>query len=195
MSDEFNNNPFLEPVHGFSLRDYTAMVMKITQGIDSLDVCKAMGIEPAIWDELNVIWPQRMSEDTSYTVISLYGQYFSENVSLPELESLQAAPMSEEGKGNLEKLKTDRYFYEELCGARQAAYQYGLDGAEWILKNFGINLADFQSVAMQWMDKQNQMDDTNEILFFANYQREKQAEYAAKFANEQGGNVTDDIEF
>nr|WP_315245807.1 DUF6620 family protein [uncultured Flavobacterium sp.] len=189
-----DNNPFLEPVHGISLRDYTAMCLKISAGVDYNEVCRAMGIESVIWEELNTIWPQRMGEDTSFTVTTLFGQYYAENVTVPQLENVKAE-VSEEGLANLEKIKTDRYFYEELAGARQAAYEYGIDGAQWILDNYGINLADFQSVAMQWMTEQNQNWNSEEIVRFSDYQQEKQKEYAAKFAAEQGGNIADDVEF
>lgn len=189
-----DNNPYLEPVHGISLKEYTAMCLKISAGVEYTAVCKAMGIEPAIWEELNTIWPQRMGEDTSFTVTTLFGQYYAENPVIPQLENLQAV-VSEDGIVNLEKLKTDRYFYEELAGARQAAYEYGIDGAQWILDNYGINLADFQSVAMQWLTEQNQNWNSQEIMEFSDYQQEKQKEYAAKFAAEQGGNIADDVTF
>nr|WP_199002435.1 DUF6620 family protein [Flavobacterium sp. ASV13] len=189
-----DDNPFLQPVHDVDLRTYTAMCLKISAGIDYLEVCKAMGFEPVIWEELNTIWPQRMGEDTSFTVTTLFGQYYAENVTVPQLENLKAE-ISEEGAVNLDRIKNDRYFYEELAGARQAAYEYGIDGAQWILDNFGINLADFQSVAMQWMTEQNQNWNSEDILEFSNYQQEKQKEYAAKFAQEQGGNIADDVNF
>ncbi|RZJ51486.1 MAG: hypothetical protein EOO19_00455 [Chryseobacterium sp.] len=189
-----DNNPFLAPVHGVDLRTYTAMCLKISAGIDYTEVCKAMGLETVVWEELNTIWPQRMGEDTSFTVTTLFGQYYAENVTVPQLENLNAE-ISEDGLANLERIKTDRYFYEELAGARQAAYEYGIDGAQWILENYGINLADFQSVAMQWMTEQNQNWNSEDIMEFSNYQQEKQKEYAAKFAAEQGGNIADDVEF
>lgn len=189
-----DNNPYLEPVHGVSLREYTAMCIKISSGVDYAEVCKAMGFETAVWEELNAIWPQRMAEDESFTVTSLFGQYYAENPVIPQLENLQAF-ISEEGVINLEKIKSDRYFYEELAGARQAAYEYGMDGAQWIVDNYGINLADFQSVAMQWMTEQNQNWNSEDIMEFSNYQQEKQKEYAEKFAAEQGGNIADDVTF
>jgi hypothetical protein len=166
----------------------------MSSGVDYIDVCTAMGIEPVIWQEVNTIWPQRMAEDTSFTVSTLFGQYYAENVVIPQLENLQAA-VSEDGAANLEKIKTDRYFYEELAGARQAAYEYGMDGAQWILDNYGINLADFQSVAMQWLTEQNQNWNSDDIMEFSNYQQEKQKEYAEKFAAQQGGNIADDVIF
>ena len=70
-----------------------------------------------------------------------FGKCFGKVESHPKLGHLQPN-VSQEGIENLEKLKTDRYFYEELCGARIAAYQYGLDGAQWIQDNFGINLGE-----------------------------------------------------
>lgn len=193
MQNTFDEN-LLAPVHGISFKDYAAMVIKISQGVDTADVCKAMEIENTVWDELNTVWPQRMAEDQSYTLISMYGQFFSDTATNPKLESLQVA-VSEEGKANLEKIRTDRYFYEELCGARQAAYEYGMDGAQWILDHFGINLADFQSVAMKWMTEQNLDGNYDNIIHYVNYQQEKQKEYARKFAAEQGGNIADEIEF
>jgi hypothetical protein len=185
---------YLEPVHGVSLRDYAAMAKKIASGVDAGAVCKAMGIDSAVWDEINTVWIQRMAEDPSFEVTVLYGKYFAEETANPKLEHLKAEA-SPEGAANLERLKTDRYFYEELCGARNAAYNYGLDGAQWILEQFGVNLADFQSVAMQYMAERNKNWDTEEIHEFINYQQEKQKEYEAKFAAERGGNVADDVEF
>lgn len=189
-----SDNPLLEPVHGITLRDYAEMAIKMTQGVSVDAIFKAMGIDNTIWDELNTVWPNRMAEDSTFSLSVLYGQYFADGVQNPKLLALEAN-VSEEGKANLEKMKTDRYFYEELTGARQAAYEYGLDGAQWIMDNFGVNLADFQSVAMQWMTDQNQNWDSNDILHYNNYQQEKQQEYAARFAAEQGGNVADDVEF
>jgi hypothetical protein len=194
VKEDGGDNPLLEPIHGISLKDYAAMAVKMSQGIDYKEVCKAMGIEPAVWEEINTLWPKRMQEDSSFTVTTLYGQYFMEGADHPKLQNLQAN-ISDEGKANLEKIKTDRYFYEELCGARQAAYEYGLDGAQWILDNYGVTLGDFQSVAMQWMNEQNRNFNSEDITSYHDYQQEKQKEYAAKFAAEQGGNVADDVEF
>ncbi|NML21881.1 hypothetical protein HHL16_13405 [Pseudoflavitalea sp. G-6-1-2] len=191
IKDTGSDNPYLAPVHGLSLRDYAAMVIKLTQGVSEQEIFKAMGIDQAIWDELNTIWPQRMGEDTTFTVTTLYGQYFAEPATLPQLESIGGGASNP----HLDKIKTDRYYYEELAGARQAAYEYGLDGAQWIQENFGISLGDFQSVAMQWLTKQNQEWNSTDITHYHDYQQQKQKEYAAKFAAEQGGNVADDIDF
>lgn len=190
------SNPLLEPIHGVSLYDYAAVSAKIASGIDPKAIYKALGIEPAVYEEASALWVTRMQEDSTFEVSILFGQYFSEADKHPKLNGLQAE-VSEEGKANLEKLKTDRYFYEELNGARQAAYEYGYDGAQWIQDNFGISLGDFQAVAMKWSEVQaaEMTSNTDNIHHFIGYQQKKQAEYAAKFASEQGGNVADDVEF
>jgi hypothetical protein len=186
------NDPLLAPVHGLTFRDYNAINVKISQGVEVNAILNAMGIEQAVYDELNVIWPKRMQEDPNFKLATLMGQYFKDDH--PKLMHLKAA-LSDAGIANLEKLKTDRYFYEELCGARQAAYQYGLDGAQWVVDNYGINLGDFQSVAMKWMTEGQENYSTSDVLHYQNYQEEKQKEYEAKFAAEQGGNIADDVEF
>ncbi|MDR2125278.1 MAG: hypothetical protein LBP63_00420 [Prevotellaceae bacterium] len=184
----------LEPVHGISLEDYAQMVIKLTSGASIESICKAMGIDVAVWDEVNTLWAQRMEEDTSFQLVILYGEYFAAGITNPKLVNLDTN-ISAEGQSNLDRLKTDRYFYEELCGARTAAYNYGLDGAQWILDNYGIGLGDFQSVAMQYMPKSGSSEALMEVKEFLEYQQEKQKEYEAKFAAERGGNVADDIEF
>ena len=191
------SNPLLEPIHGVSLYDYAGISAKMAAGISEDEIFKALGIEATIYQEASALWIARMQEDKTFGVSMEFGKCFGKVESHPKLGHLHPN-VSQEGIENLEKLKTDRYFYEELCGARIAAYQYGLDGAQWIQDNFGINLGDFQAVAMHWMQVQNdQMAKGNHkyALEVATFQQEKQAEYAKKFAEEQGGNVADDIEF
>ena len=189
-----DENPLLAPIHGLSFKDYTAMAIKIAGGAEVDAVCKAMGIDSVVWQELNTLWPQRMAEDTSFTIVTLYGEYFAQNVTHPNLENI-VIEQSEEGAENLERMTNDVYFYEELNAARTAAYEYGLDGAQWILDNFGINLADFQSVAMKWMTSRNQQFNSEAIMELHEYNQAKHVEYAARFAEEAGGNIADDIDF
>jgi len=195
FTTESNGNPLLEPIHGISLKDYAAIAANLG-AIDNERLYKAFGIDQVIFDELNTLWPKRMQEDASFTLVTLYGQYFMEIGSHPVILQLKEGSGNEGGSNpHLEKLKTDRYFYEELCGARTAAYEYGIDGAKWIEDHFGIGLIDFQTVAMQWLTAQNQNFNSNDILHYQAYQDAKATEYKAKFAAEQGGNIADDVTF
>lgn len=188
-----SNNPLLEPIHGVTLQDYSVISAKMVSGIDEAEILKTLGIEKAIFEEASALWIARMQEDSTFEVTTLFGQYFAEPDKHPKLGNLKAE-ISQEGLANLERLKSDRYFYEELNAARQAAYNYGYDGAQWIQDNFGINLGDFQSVAMQWMlIASNEEYET--MRHYLDYREQKEKEYVEKFASEQGGNVADDVEF
>lgn len=189
-----DNNPLLQPIHGITLEDYGAACAKISNNVSTEDVCKVLGIEQPVWDEVSTLWVKRMQEDNSFLVTNLFSKAFADVPNHPKLGSLNAAPLDPNAQANLDRLNSDRYFYEELCGARQAAYKYGLDGAQWIQDNYGITLGDFQGVAMKWMTHNNQID-SRELMHYLDFQQEKQKEYAASFAGEQGGNIADDVAF
>lgn len=187
------NNPLFEPIHGISLYDYSAANARIANGISVDIVCSALGVETPVWEEASAGWTQRMQEDPDFIVISEMGALFAQADQHPKLGNLKPAG----GAGNaqhLERLATDRYFYEELCGARTAAYEAGLDGAAWIQQHYGIALGDFQQVAMQWMEGQRN-ESSEETLAYVDYMEQKRQEYAQKFAEENGGNIADDVDF
>jgi len=187
------NNPLFEPIHGISLYDYSAANAKIANGVSVDIVCGALGVETPVWDEASAGWTQRMQEDAEFIVISEMGTLFAQADQHPKLGHLQP----EGGAGNalnLGRLASDRYFYEELNGARTAAYEAGLDGAAWIQQNYGISLGDFQQIAMQWMEIQK-TESSEDILAYVDHMEQKRQEYARKFADENGGNIADDVDF
>lgn len=195
-TQEDENNPLLQPIHGVSLRDYSAMSSKIASGVELTPLLNALGIEEPVWAEANALWVARMQEDSSFAVINLMGKYFGEADQHPKLGNITNAAQQAGGiHPNVERINKDEMYYYELCGARQAAYEYGIDGAQWILDNFGITLGEFQSAASKWMLEQNQNFNSQDISRRFDYQDEMQKKYAAQFAKEQGGNVTDDISF
>ena len=177
----------LQPIHGVSLQDYAAAASKMANGMSADEVCKRLGIDMPIWDEANQLWVKRMQQDQTMAVMSLYGQYYGSADTHPKFND-SVKESNQEGD-YLSKIQNDEAFYYELCGARQAAYEAGLDGAQWIQDNYGISLGDFQSVAMKWMAN---MGNIEKML---RYQEQKQREYAEKFSKEMGGGVADDIEF
>ena len=48
---------------------------------------------------------------------------------------------------------------------------------------------------MEHLTLQNQNWNSEEMTRYMDYQQEKQKEYAANFAAEQGGNIADDVTF
>jgi hypothetical protein len=190
---ENSADPLQEPIHGISLRDYSAANAKIAAGVSVDQVCKALGVEQPLWEEASAIWVTRMQQDSTFNIATLMGQYFGEANQHPKLGSLGTSAGGV--NPNLQRLQEDVYFYHELSGARNAAYAYGLDGAQWIQDNYGINLGDFQGVAMKWMEQRNLNWNSERIMELTDYESAQQEIYAAKFAEEQGGDAADDINF
>ena len=182
------NNPLLQPIHGISLEDYAAAASRLANGMTEDQVAKALGVERPQWDEANQLWIKRMQQDTDFTVAGLYGQYFATADSHPKFQNVEEDSSMPTNQENLQKINSDPYFYYELAGAIQAAYEYGMDGAQWLRDNYGLSIGEFQGVAMKWM----MSTDMSKMI---DYQEQKVKEYGKKFAEEQGGNVADDVEF
>lgn len=188
-----SENPLLAPIHGITLEDYSAACAKLASGLSEADIAKALGVELPVWQEANLLWPERIKQDSTYHIVTLFGQYFGTADQHPKFGNLKAS-VSAEGSGNIEKIKTDKDFYQELEVARQVAYEYGLDGAQWILDKYGIPIGDFQIAASIWNDQIHEEIRANRERYIESQDayREK---YQQLFADAQGGNLTDDINF
>lgn len=188
-----SENPLLAPIHGISLEDYSAACAKMGSGLSEQDIANALGVELPVWQEANLLWPERMKQDQTFHIVTLFGQYFGQADQHPKFSNLQPN-LSEAGAGNTEKIKTDKSFYDELEVARQVAYDYGIDGAQWIADQYGITLGDFQIAASQWND-QLQREVAADPQGYMQQQATYRAKYEKLFSEAQGGNVADDIEF
>ncbi|MBB6499200.1 DUF6620 family protein [Pedobacter cryoconitis] len=188
-----SENPLLTPIHGITLEDYSAACAKLGSGLSEADVAKALGIEFPVWQEVSLLWPERMKQDSTFHIVTLFGQYFGEADKNPKFSNLKAE-VSAQGTTNIEKIKTDKDFYQELEVARQVAYEYGLDGAQWIADQYAISIGDFQIAASLWNGQIHQDIQAD----YAGYNRRQDGykkKYEQLFAAAQGGNLADDIEF
>lgn len=188
------NNPLLQPIHGITLQDYAAAAAKLEAGVTTGQVITTLGVDKAAWEEANVLWFKRMQEDTTYAVANLYGQYFKEAGQHPKLgDSLQAAETPAQGKVSIERMMTDREFYTDVQAEMNAAYEYGIDGAQQAFEKYGVNIGDMGKIAMHYAEKDgNNMEQMDK---WARLLDKKMKEYAGKYATQQGGNIADDIEF
>jgi len=186
--EDSKDNPLLEPIHGISLYDYAAGVVKIGSNVPETDVLKALGVDKPQWDEASLIWNQRMEQDTEMTVMTLYSQYFTKIDEHPTLGNNGNLSADTASNPNLERLKTDEHFFYDLAAERDAAIEVGKDGAQYILDKYGIGIVDFQAQAVIWTRSGNYSS-------MITYQMEKKEEYLKQFQNEMGGTIADDIEF
>lgn len=188
-----SGNPLLEPIHGITLEDYSAACAKIGSGLSENDIASALGVELPVWQEANLLWPERMKQDSTFHIVTLFGQYFGQADQHPKFSNLTAAPTAA-GNVNIDRIKSDKDYYQELEVARQVAYDYGVDGAQWILDQYGITIGDFQIASSRWNDQIHQ-DIQADYAGYNARQAAYKAKYQQLFADAQGGNVADDIEF
>ncbi|WP_353197395.1 DUF6620 family protein [Parapedobacter defluvii] len=189
------NDPLLQPIHGVSIADYAAGVLKESEGISVDQICAALGVERPLWDEAKKLWESRMKEDGSFNVINVYTKYFGQAKTHEKLGGLVSGkPLatnvsSAESNANLQRAEDDKYFFFELQGALQAAYNNGIDGQQWLMDTYGFNVGQLNSVGTKWMSNMGVM------IQMVDHQDKKQQEYSEKFAKDLGGNIADDVEF
>ncbi|WP_353183648.1 DUF6620 family protein [Parapedobacter lycopersici] len=189
------NDPLLQPIHGVSIADYAAGMLKIGEGVSADQIAAALGVEGPMWDEARTLWESRMKEDGSFNVINVYTKYYGEaktHEKLGNLVSDQPATSNipaAESNANLQKATDDKYFFFELQGALQAAYDNGMDGAQWLVDTYGFNVSQLNSAGVKWMSNMGVM------MQMIDHQDKKQKEYSEKFARDLGGNIADDVEF
>lgn len=190
------NDPQLQPVHGITVFDYAAGAAQIGAGCSEEQICRALGVERPMWDEAQITWNNRMRDDKSFNVINIYSKYFGmvkeheklgmllpENAPATEVESETAA-------ANLQRLESDKHYFFEIQGAMQAAYDNGIDGAQWLIDNLGLTVAQVNGAGTKWMG------DFNTMAQMIDYQEQKKKEYSERFASESGtGGIADDITF
>ncbi len=182
------DNPLLEPIHGVSLFDYAAGMVKIGSGTSEAEVLGTLGVEKPQWDEAGLMWNQRMEEDSEMTVMTVYGQYFAKVDEHPKLGTNGNLDVTPSDNPNVERMKTDEKYFYDLMAERQAAFDVGKDGGQYIVDKYGINLIDFQAQALIWARSGN-------LHQMVDYQEEQYQKYLAQFQKEMGGTIADDIEF
>jgi hypothetical protein len=178
------SNPLLQPISGLSFRDYAEMTVKLTAGAIPAEIYKAMNCDETAYAEASKVWIERLQSDASGQMAQLYGKYYAEADQHPKLQNLTST-LSAQGQANLTKLKTDRYYYYELEGAKDAAKALGLHENNWILEKFGIPHAEFQAAFTQWLTFQNQNWDNDELTKLVTYRQQKQKEYTDKISGGQ----------
>jgi len=191
------NDPLMQPVHGITLYDYAAGMGKLGENVSEDQISTALGVERPIWDEARKIWEARMKEDTSFNVANVYAKYYGDYKKHEKLASLSplpgAAPKTDvpeaEITANLKRIEEDKYFFFEMQSAMQAAYDNGIDGAEWLLENIGVTISQFNSAGAKYMT------DFSLVAQMMDFQDQKQKEYNKQFAQGLGGSIADDVNF
>ena len=180
----------LEPVQGISLQQWAGGQAALAQGKSVDEVLADVKVDRAAWDAASAEWNARMSRDTTATIATEYGKYFSGagQSQFSEAGAQAADAMTAPGAdvAGEEPIPFERWV--EIQVAMDKGTAQGKDPAG-ILAGFGMNAADWGTVSGWWSQKftahaydQGFLDRYNQL----------QAEFEAKYA---AGDPDSDIEF
>ena len=176
----------LDPIDGVDMKTWAAANAKIANGMGLEEVLAIVGVEKPVWDKLSADWNTRMSQDTTYAIASVYGEAFvNSNIGAfannMETSASQASDVNPTGSNP----KEDFDLYIKIMCHQSVGATQGKDAAG-ILKEYGLNVADWASVGQHWS---MQMATNTKLAIQMSKLMEQ---YTAEFAS---GSVADDISF
>jgi hypothetical protein len=157
----------MSPVEGVSLEQWAQVNAKIVSGGNVDDLIKTISCDKAKWDRVNNEWNTRMSNDTTFTIATVYGQAFT-------APAAGAAPVDYEAICPYEK-------YMEVSVAMDIFTQQGHDPQK-IISNFGFTLSEWTNIGAFWSKRF--MEQTDKYYELHNkYDAEFRQKYSAGAAN------------
>lgn len=180
------NAPELAPIEGISLHDYVAGAAKMQAGMNSDQICQALGVERPQWDRACTQWMQRIQQ-YPMSVGMQYGTLMGQPH--PVLDMATAGGGGALSGSQAARLNTDRDFYIECAAAMAAATEAGRVAETYLEQNYRVTTAEVASAGTAWMS------DMRNASSLITLQQAKQQEIAATLRAETGPGLADDIQF
>ncbi|WP_159090674.1 DUF6620 family protein [Aquimarina aquimarini] len=178
----------LDPISGIDMQTWAAANAKIAGGMDLEEVLKIIGTEKPIWDEVSAEWNARMSQDTTYAIVKVYGDAFTNSdigLFAQTNADQQTSTDAITGDSALDKVKEDFELYIKIMCHQSMGSTQGKDAAS-ILQEYGLSVSDWGMVGAHWTPKM--ATDTRMAQKMGEYMEK----YNAEFASAKAG---DDIDF
>lgn len=187
-----SGSDLLAPVHGVTLEDWAAANAKLASGAAQDDILRVLGLELPQWDEVNAAWGARMAADTSFSIVTLYGNAFT-NSNIGRFAGTDVGMMVQADSEAKARAKESLELYAEIFSAQCTAYEFGMDGAQYVKNQWGLTLGDWGEIGSHW--NQLMRDDVRMMETYSELLDEYNTKYRQQFAAAQGGQAGDDIEF
>lgn len=182
----------LDPVHGITLEDWAATNAKLASGAELDALLEVLGVEQPQWDEASTVWTARMSADTSFSIVTIYGNAFT-NSNIGKYAHADVAMAVVPDSPAKAAAKDSLPLYAEIFCAQSTAYEFGIDGSQFVKDTWGLTLGDWGEIAAHWSTQMR--DDVARMREFSALLDEYNQKYKQQFAEAQGGNIGDDISF
>lgn len=187
------NPELLEPIEGVSVELYAQISAKSAQGmsVEELQAELAQhGLDKPTWDRASEGWMQRMQNDTTATIATIYGKAFQGAGQGQFGGAAQAAAGT--GYDGTAAGGPEPIPFEKACeiqGATSAWSETGQDVNAMLQQTFQMNAADWASANHWWMTQL-----TADVARFDEYNSKVEA-YKEKYKGAAGGPTDQDIAF
>ncbi|MAQ16349.1 MAG: hypothetical protein CMN30_16360 [Sandaracinus sp.] len=151
------NPEIVEPIEGVSVELYAQISAKAAQGMDMAQLEQELashGLDKATWDRASAGWMQRMQNDTTATIATIYGQAF-QSAGQGQFGAAGAAHAATgydgTAAGGAEPIPFEKAC--EIQGATSAWSKTGQDVNALLQQTFQMNAADWAAANSWWMSQ------------------------------------------
>jgi hypothetical protein len=180
------NPALVAPQEGVTIEQYAAISAQSAQlpNPQALDQLLAQhGMDRAKWDRVANGWQARMRDDTTFTLMTIYGQAFG-GAGAGQYGAAGAAgagAMAATGQAGVAQgvaggPPCSWEKYNEIGGAQRAWSQSGKDVNAMLRQQFGISAVDWSNASQYWMAAM--MTDPQKMMEMDNLQQRWAAHYA-----------------
>jgi hypothetical protein len=144
----------LDPVEGVTLEQWAHLQAAMAGGGDLDQLLAQARMDRPKWDRVSAEWLQRMSTDTTHTIVTVYGNAFAgASQGQYGAHAAQAASAGVGGNVGAEPISLERFV--EIQEAMSAAHGRGVD-ANTVLAHFGMSALDWSNAGMFWSKRMQQ---------------------------------------
>lgn len=143
MADKAQSHPLLVPVEGVSIEQYAQFAAALAAGISQQDFQRMLaqqGLDQAKYDRVAAEWNARMSRDTDFVLVNVYGKAFNAR---PGGGAAGAAPGIDPNQVSFDT-------FCEIMGAQSAWSAQGKDVNAMLKQVFNMTAADWSNVSAVW---------------------------------------------
>jgi hypothetical protein len=186
-------NPALTaPIEGVTIEQYAQLAAKAAQNLPPAQFDQMLmqaGMDRAKYDRVAAGWQARMRDDTTYSLVTIYGQAFGGAgagqfgaAGAAGAGSLAATGATGQAQGVASGEPVSWEKYNEIGGAQRAWSQSGKDVNAMLQQQFGVSALDWSNMSQYWMARM--MSDPQKMMEMNTLQEQWAARYAAPKADQ-----------
>lgn len=187
-----SNPALVAPIEGVTIEQYAQLAAKAAQNLPQAQFDQMLmqhGMDRPKYDRVAAGWQARMRDDTTYALVTIYGQAFggagagqfgAAGAAGADARAMTGATGMAQGVAAAEPVSWDKY--NEIGGAQRAWSASGKDVNAMLQQQFGISALDWSNMSQFWMGRM--MTDPQKMMEMNTLQEQWAARYAAPKADQ-----------